>query len=147
MKREALAQSIGCANIDFTARVAFDRLPSHISSADICLGVFGSTSKAQRVIPNKVWHALAVGRPVVTGDGPAVREVLRDGEHCLLVPFGNASAIARALTRLADDEELARRLVTNGADLVHGPFSSTALGRGFANVLAEAIEQMPRQRE
>ncbi len=63
----------------------------------ICLGVFGESAKAARVVPNKVWQAMAVGRPVVTADTPAVREVLEDGRTALLVPAGDPDALAAAL--------------------------------------------------
>ena len=38
---------------------------------------------------------MAVGRPVVTADTPAVREVLRDGVDALLVPADDPAALAR----------------------------------------------------
>ena len=55
------------------------------------------------MVPNKVWQAMAVGRPVVTADTPAVREVLEDGLTALLVPAGDPDALASALGRLAGD--------------------------------------------
>ena len=61
-------------------------------------------------MPNKVWQAMAAGRPVVTADTPAVREVLEDGRGALLVPPGDPDALAAALARLAADPALRARL-------------------------------------
>jgi glycosyltransferase involved in cell wall biosynthesis len=76
--------------------------------ADVCLGVFGSSEKAGRVVPNKVYDGLACGRPVVTAATPGVRELLHDGEDALLVPPGDGAALATALRRLLEEGERAR---------------------------------------
>ena len=144
-RAQAEVRRLECSNVEIDTYLPFDRLLAHLRDADICLGVFGTTAKAKRIIGNKVWQSLAVGRPVITGDGPAVREVLVDEEHCLFVPFGDPHAIAQALRRLADDEELARQLAANAADLLHGPLSNAALGRRFVEVLRNAIEAKSRR--
>jgi glycosyltransferase involved in cell wall biosynthesis len=90
--------------------IPYERLGEAVRAASICLGVFGESDKAARVVPNKVWQAMAAGRPVVTADTPGAREVLRDGEHALLVPAGDAPALAAALRRLAGDRDLRARL-------------------------------------
>jgi glycosyltransferase involved in cell wall biosynthesis len=62
------------------------------------------------VVPNKVWQAAAAGRPLVTRDGPALREVLTPGEHCVACPPGDPAALAAAVTQLLDDPARAERL-------------------------------------
>ncbi len=97
--------------------VPYERLGGEVAAAAICLGVFGTSAKAARVVPNKVWQALAAARPVVTGDTPGVREVLRDGESALLVPPGDARALAAALARLGADAALRGRIAGAGHEV------------------------------
>ena len=86
--------------------VPYEELGAAVAGAAICLGVFGTSPKAARVVPNKVWQAMAAGRPVVTADTPGAREELEDGRTALLVPPGDPPALATALARLAGDRAL-----------------------------------------
>ena len=88
------------ANVEHVPWVEYEELPGELYRAGAALGIFGTSAKAQRVIPNKVFQALACGTPVVTGDTPAARELLRDGESALLVPPGDPEALAAALRRV-----------------------------------------------
>lgn len=83
-------------------------LRRRVAESDVCLGVFGCSDKAARVIPNKVYDALAAGRPTITRDSPAARELLTDGETALLVPPGDGAALAAALRGLLDRGERER---------------------------------------
>jgi len=96
--------------LEYIPWVPYDRLGDELAAAHICLGIFGGSAKASRVIPNKVWQAMAVGRPIITADTPGAREVLRDGDDAVLVPVGDAGALAAALARLSNDPELRARL-------------------------------------
>jgi len=53
---------------------------------------------------------LALGKTIVASDLPVFRELLTDGESALLVPPGDAEALARALVGLAGDAGLRERL-------------------------------------
>jgi glycosyltransferase involved in cell wall biosynthesis len=78
--------------------VDYEQLPGRIAAADICLGIFGTSEKAASVIPNKVFQIVAMGRPIVTRDSPAIREMLENSPPCVyLVPPGDPDALARAL--------------------------------------------------
>lgn len=95
-------------NVEWLGMRPHDELRRILLGADVCLGVFGGSDKAGRVIPNKVFDGLACGRPVVTAATPGVRELLHDGEDALLVPPGDAAALAAALERLEDEGERER---------------------------------------
>jgi glycosyltransferase involved in cell wall biosynthesis len=99
------------------------------------LGTFGVSDKALRVIPNKVWQALACARPLITGDSEAVREVLTPERNAILVPHGDGQALADALRRLAGDAALRARLSTNAAMLMTR-YSSRKLAQHFLAHLA-----------
>lgn len=90
--------------------VPYPDLAGEIAAAAVCLGVFGRSEKAGRVVPNKVWQAMAVGRPVVTADTPGIRQAITPGENGLLVPPGDPGGLADALRRLAGDEALRDRM-------------------------------------
>lgn len=87
--------------------VAADELPALVARHDVCLGIVGTTAKARRVVPTKVFQGAAAGCAIVTGDTPPQRRAL--GDAAVFVPPGDAPALAAALGDLAaDDERLAR---------------------------------------
>jgi glycosyltransferase involved in cell wall biosynthesis len=96
--------------LEYKSWVPYEELGGELVSAAVCLGIFGTSEKARRVVPNKVYQAMAVGRPIITADTPGVREVLTDGENAILVPAGEPQSLAEAMIRLAGDPALRSRL-------------------------------------
>jgi glycosyltransferase involved in cell wall biosynthesis len=97
------ARTAAAANRQVTWRdwVAADQLPQLVAEHDVCLGIFGTGPKAQRVVPNKVYQGAAAGCAIVTSDTPPQRRAL--GDAAVFVPAGDAAALADALRELADD--------------------------------------------
>jgi glycosyltransferase involved in cell wall biosynthesis len=122
-------------NVDWIPWIPYEQLPEYVRGAECALGIFGTSAKARRVIPNKAYQALACGTPLVTADTPAARELLVDGESALLVPPGDPEALAEALGRLAADGELARRLGEGGLRTYRERASEEVLGRRWRSLL------------
>jgi glycosyltransferase involved in cell wall biosynthesis len=83
-------------------------LPALVAAHDVCLGIFGTGDKALRVVPNKVFQGAAAGCAVITSDTAPQRRVL--GDAAILVPPGDAEALANALLGLANDREALLKL-------------------------------------
>jgi glycosyltransferase involved in cell wall biosynthesis len=127
------------SNVEWIEWVDYDRLPEEIQRAGCVLGVFGTSPKTARVIPNKAFQALACGAPLITADTPASRELLADGESALLVPAGNPEALAAAVRRLAADAELARRIGDGGLDAYREHASEAVLGARWRELLERLV--------
>ena len=126
-------------NVEWIRWIPYDELPVALRRARCALGIFGTSAKAARVIPNKAYQALACGTPLITAETPAARELLVDGESALLVRPGDAEALAEALRRLTSDDALARRLSGGGLATYREHASEEVLGRRWRELLAALV--------
>lgn len=117
-------------------RVPYDELASVMAGAHVCLGIFGDTIKTQHVIPNKVFEALAVGRPVITADTPAIRELL-DDHSAMLIPTADSRALADAILRLKSDPALRFRIGQAGQQVLLNHATPELIGRQVVDILQE----------
>ena len=127
------------SNVEWVEWVEYEQLPGEIQRSGCALGIFGSSPKTARVIPNKAFQALACGTPLVTADTPAARELLVDGESALLVPAADPEALAAAVRRLARDAELARSIGEGGLAAYHEHASEAVLGERWRGLVERLV--------
>ena len=89
-------------------------------------------------MPNAVIEALASGVPVVSTRVGGVPYMVEDGSTALLVPAGNANAMAQALQRLLEELALADQLRNAGLDAA-ARWSWTTAGPAWAAVYRRAL--------
>ncbi len=124
--------------VEMPGTVPQARVRDELRRAAIVAVPFLRTRMTERhTSPLKAFEALAAGRAIVASDLPSTREVLRDGDTALLVPPGDASALAAALRRLAGDQALRETLARRAWD--DAPrFSWDTRARALVALLAEA---------
>lgn len=108
---KAMANRLKLSNLKFFKPIAYSSLPTFINSADVCLaGPFGSSTKADLVIPNKAYEDVSCGKPTVVGDSLATRELFIDKKNCLMIPMNNPAVLAEAIKRLYENANLRNKL-------------------------------------
>lgn len=86
-------------------------------------------------------QAAAAGVPIVASRAGGIPEAVRDGENGLLVPPGDAVALAAAIHRLLDDPELARGMGKRGEALIDREFSVEGMVEGNLAVYRELLAE------
>jgi glycosyltransferase involved in cell wall biosynthesis len=137
----SLAERLKVKNVTFhrTWLSPEDLIARHIIPADVCLGVFGDSPKARRVVPIKVFVALAMSKPVITGDSPAAREMLIHGTDAILCDMADPRALAQAILLLKRDRPLREKIAKQGHASFRSKFSSRVIGATVEEHLAEVI--------
>jgi glycosyltransferase involved in cell wall biosynthesis len=130
---EAVRQAVerrGSAHIEWIPWLERDALIDRMRQCHVSLGIFGNTTKASMVIPNKVFQALAMGVPVITRDTPAIRELVEDGRSVVLCGTDGAS-IASAIMTSRDDFAGLLAIGNRGRDAFAEHASHGALAEQF----------------
>jgi len=107
-KVAAILDSAGCNNILWERNwQSAPALAKEIQQSDICLGIFGSGKKTQRVWPLKNYAYMAIGRAMITADTRAARAMLENSgdKPFMTVQPGQPEELARAIVELADSPE------------------------------------------
>ncbi len=90
-----------------------------------------------------VIEAMACGKPVIAGAEAGPAEILTDGETGLLIPPGDATALAAAIARLREDTDLSARLAEAGLAHVRREYTEERTAAGVADVYREVLRDIP----
>ena len=102
----------------------------------MAMDVFAFPSTANEGVPQAVLQAMALRRPVVASRIGGIPEVIHDGETGLLVPAGDAEALARGIGRVLADPSAAAERTRAAEGLVRAEYT--------LEVMLDKMEQVYR---
>ena len=109
---EAQARRLGIAeHVCFPGVIGRPEVPAFFAMANVV--IFPSVHDQEGNVdglPNVLLEAMSMGQPIVASDVAGIPQVISHALHGLLVPEGDAAALAAAISRLLADRELAQRL-------------------------------------
>ena len=134
-----LASGKHASHVSFEGWGPLPELPARLAGADAILGIFGTSEKALRVIPNKVYQGLALGRAVITAATPAFLPALRaDEEQGLLwAQPGEPASICAAVERLHQRRDEIPAL----GQAARASYEAHYSNRRIAQVLSEILDK------
>lgn len=122
------------STLDWIRWLEKDVLIERMRQCHVSLGIFGSTTKAAMVIPNKVFQALAMGVPVITRESPAIRELL-DERSCILCEPDDGAKLAAAISACKRDRNALETTGRLGRDAFVQRASHHAIVQQFLEAL------------
>jgi glycosyltransferase involved in cell wall biosynthesis len=138
---EALAAQLGIAErVRFLGRR--DDVPQLLAACDVFAlpSLYEGSSLA-------VLEAMAAGAPVVSSAIGGTDELIEDGSTGLLVPPGDAEALAEALRRLLGDPELRKSLATRARERVERDLTRERMAARVTGVYRELLGGAPEGAE
>ena len=117
--------------------IAFDDVPSYLMAADVVAVPQRATTDTLGQVPAKIFDAMALARPIVSTAVSMIPEIL---QGCgVLVPPGDAVALAASLRRLLDDPDTAAALGRRARERCHACYSFAAARAALFPLVERAI--------
>ena len=118
----------------------YNNIPNYIKCASICLGIFGDTAKTLRVIPNKVYEAIAMKKPVITADTPAIKELFSDKQNIVLCETACPRDLAVKILELKNNQELRDKIAENGYKVFKNKATPKIIGKELINSILKQYD-------
>jgi glycosyltransferase involved in cell wall biosynthesis len=130
-----LSKKLGVSNISFTGYVPDEKLRDEIIHSDIVLGFFGTSDRADRSIGNKVFEALAYGKPVITEKSRTIRRLFTHKKELYMVTPGNPKNISEGIIELYENPNLREKIALCGYERLKKDFSEKKIAENLINLI------------
>jgi len=90
----------------------------------VTLGAFGDNERSKIFITNKAYESFALGKPHITIESPAMKELFEDDETIFFVKDSTPESLAKKILEIKNDKELCQKVATNALALYNDKLSN-----------------------
>jgi glycosyltransferase involved in cell wall biosynthesis len=135
---EKLARTYGLHNVVFHPSTDKEEVARVVAGCDACLTIYRA-AREQTWSPNKMFDALAAGKPVLINVPGWLGETIEKNGCGRYVDPVRPEALADALEELANDPALCQRMGASARSLAERQFDRRVLAAQFEQVLKDAV--------
>ncbi len=141
---ESLARRYGLTNVVFSPLVSHEEVAGIVAGCDACLTIFRA-AKEHTWSPNKLFDALAAGKPVLINVPGWLKETI-DAGHCggYVDPY-RPEALADTLVTWSRDPQLCRQMGANARALAAREFDRRLLAKRLEDVLISVVNRRAKE--
>ncbi|GAP20917.1 glycosyltransferase [Leptolinea tardivitalis] len=137
------AEYLNLPNVKFLPSVNKNSIASVFAGATICLAILKPLEWYKTTYPNKVFDAMAAGKPVLLCIDGVIRQLVEGADAGMFAQPGNPEDIARVIISMVDDQKHCRQMGINGETLVREKYSRSVI----TDELLVVLEAMRRERD
>ena len=141
---EQRRQALGLDNVAILGQRPKQDMPAIWTATDVSLILLRANPAFRKVIPSKMFEAMALARPIILGVEGEAEELLTNAGAGLAIAPGDVDALVGAIRTLADDPARAATFGANGQSYAQAHFDRTTLAAKYAAVLTRVAERKHR---
>ncbi|MEM6415355.1 MAG: glycosyltransferase family 4 protein [Pseudomonadota bacterium] len=134
---QARADEMALDNLLIVGQLPKSDMPAVWSATDASLIVLKKSDTFKKVLPSKMFEAMAMERPIILGVEGEAKALLEEANAGVAIRPEDARALAASVKELAERPDLAKRYGENGLTHVRTYFDRRKLAARYLDLLAD----------
>jgi glycosyltransferase involved in cell wall biosynthesis len=138
-------RSMALTNVRILPQVPHEQVPVVWAGSDAAIVPLRSSATFERVIPSKMFEAMALRRPIILGIRGYARRIVEDGVCGVTFTPDDADDLVRQVVALADNPSLRQQLGNNGYRLAQSNYDRNKLAHKYLRILKSIASGHPEE--
>ncbi len=134
-----LAEKHKLTNVEFYPDMMEDTATDTLQRSDVFLGFIAKHPSVERIVPNKVYQGMALGKAVVTAQAPAIASILKQKEQVYMITPNDPQSLADAIMDLYNNPKLKHHIAQSGREVFMERFTPSAVGAQLQESLVHLL--------
>ena len=112
-----------------------EKMLEEMAETDLSLGQLEDNPRLNRTIPHKAFESFALGIPYLSGDAPAIKEMVKEGGTGFLTPLADSISLAKKIKELSQKPEMLAQVSLKSKEMFYKRFTPEILAQNMLDFL------------